>query len=205
MIKTTNKMKISTDLRLLVLINLLLSMTIASNQASAQGISQTPAGHTKVTQSSTSPTIQPFIQSNKCFDSVTIEASFLAFTTAKNSSLANWYQQLFKLNTVKEFAFPDGKTTGILMNKNNFIVEVFFKQDLIIPEKLVPQSKGEQWQGVNKVGLFTNADLPRLKQCLNQAGVNATRIWHDKNLAIDLLQVIDPDGNVLEIIAPIQH
>ena len=59
----------------------------------------------------------------------------------------------------------------------------------------------EQWQGVNKVGIFTNANLPALKSCLNKIGVEATRIWQDKNLGIDLLQVIDPDGNVLEIIS----
>lgn len=136
----------------------------------------------------------------QCFDNVQLEASLIAFTAAKGSSLANWYQRVFKLNTVKEFAFPDGKTTGILMHKDDFIIEVFFKEELLVAKEQVPQSLAEQWQGVNKVGIFTNADLPALKKCLNQSGVKAGRIWQDKNLAVDLLQVIDPDGNVLEII-----
>ena len=64
----------------------------------------------------------------------------------------------------------------------------------------MPLSTSEESKGISKVGIFTNADLPRLKKCLVNAGINATRIWHDKNLAIDLLQVIDPDGNLFELI-----
>lgn len=148
---------------------------------------------------------ESFTQPMKCFDNIEVEANFLAFTTEKNSNLANWYQRLFSLSTVKEFAFPYGKTTGVLMHKDDFIVEVFFKQDLLIAEQQVAHvtselSTREAWRGINKVGIFTNAYLPTLKKCLVNAGINATRIWHDKNLAIDLLQVIDPDGNVFELI-----
>ena len=39
-----------------------------------------------------------------------------------------------------------------------------------------------------------------LKQCLISKGVQASQIWQDKILAIDLLQVIDPNNNILEII-----
>jgi len=141
------------------------------------------------------------IETEKCFANIELEASLIAFTAGKGSSLANWYQQVFDLKTVKEFAFPDGKTTGVLMHKNDFIIEVFFKEELLVAKEQVPQSSADQWQGVNKVGIFSNADLPQLKQCLNTIGVNATRIWQDKNLGIDLLQVIDPDGNVLEIVS----
>ncbi len=190
MINTTKNKLVCTCLRLLKLSTVILSIALASTQAFAQA------------QSKAIPPllIQAATPSVKCFDDVKIEASFIAFTTAKTSSLANWYQELFTLSTVKEFAFPDGKTTGILMNNDDLIVEVFFKKDVLIPEEQVPQSTAGQWQGVNKVGIFTNANLPALKQCLIKAGVNATRIWHDKNLAIDLLQIIDPDGNLLEII-----
>jgi len=141
------------------------------------------------------------IQSKECFANIKLEANLIAFTAGKGSSLANWYQQVFDLKTVKEFAFPDGKTTGVLMHKNDFIIEVFFKEELLVAKEQVPQSSADQWQGVNKIGIFSNADLPKLKHCLNTIGVNATRIWKDKNLGIDLLQVVDPDGNVLEIIS----
>ena len=141
------------------------------------------------------------ISSEACFKNIKLEANFTAFTTTKNSRLADWYQEVFALSTVKEFSFPDGKTTGILMHKDDFIIEVFFKEDILRSKNQVPQSTSEQWQGVNKVGIFTNADLPTLKQCLIKVGVNASRIWHDKNLPINLLQVEDPDGNVLEIIS----
>ncbi|MFT5481640.1 MAG: hypothetical protein ACI9GW_000285 [Halieaceae bacterium] len=40
-----------------------------------------------------------------------------------------------------------------------------------------------------------------LKQCLVDQGVKAGRIFNDKNLGIDLLQVVDPELNVLEIIS----
>jgi hypothetical protein len=141
------------------------------------------------------------ISNDKCFEDIKLEANFIAFTTKKNSSLADWYQHLFGLNTVKEFAFPDGKTTGVLMHKDDFVIEVFFKEDILRGKALLPQSSTEQWQGVNKVGIFTNANLPTLKECLGRIGVNAGRIWQDKNLPIHLLQVTDPDGNVLEIIS----
>ena len=52
-----------------------------------------------------------------------------------------------------------------------------------------------------KFGIYTNANLKILKQCLNNNGVNAGRIFNDKKLNIDLLQVIDPEQNILEIIS----
>jgi hypothetical protein len=141
------------------------------------------------------------IETPSCFENISVEANFIAFTTTKNSDLATWYQQLFVLDTVKEFAFPDGKTTGVLMHKKDFIIEVFFKEDVLIGQQQAPQSTNEQWQGINKVGVFTDADLPKLQLCLQKSGISATRIWQDKNLPIDLLQVIDPEKNVLEIIS----
>jgi hypothetical protein len=52
-----------------------------------------------------------------------------------------------------------------------------------------------------KFGVYTNANLPTLKECLKQQAVNAGRIFNDEKLGIDLLQVTDPESNVLEIIS----
>jgi len=137
---------------------------------------------------------------NNCFESVNIEPSFIGFTETKNSNLGEWYKNTFGLTVVKEFTFPDGSVTGVLMNKGEFIVEVFHRDDALKATDVVELNK-HQVTGVMKFGLFTDANLPQLKQCLTKSGVNATRIWKDKNLHVDMLQVTDPSGNVIEVIA----
>jgi hypothetical protein len=138
-------------------------------------------------------------QAANCFDNIKIEPNFIGFTEPKKSNLGHWYKNTFGLTTVKEFAFPDGSVTGILMNKDEFIVEVFHRDDALKATDVIELNK-HQVTGVMKFGLFTNADLPKLKQCLTQSGVNATRIWKDINLHVDMLQVTDPSGNVIEVI-----
>jgi hypothetical protein len=135
-----------------------------------------------------------------CFNEVNIEPSFIAFTTTKGSKLADWYQTMFGLDIVKEFSFPDGSVTGVLMHKGEFIVEVFNRDDALKKTTYVQNAKQDQWRGVMKFGIYTNADLSLLKQCLIKKGINAGRIYKDKKLNIDLLQVIDPEHNIIEII-----
>ena len=59
----------------------------------------------------------------------------------------------------------------------------------------------EQWRGFMKFGVYTDTNLPILKKCLKNQGVKVGRIFSDKKLDIDLLQVVDPELNVLEIIS----
>ncbi|MFT5573926.1 MAG: hypothetical protein ACI9FR_002862 [Cryomorphaceae bacterium] len=54
-------------------------------------------------------------------------------------------------------------------------------------------------------GVYSNADLPTLKKCLEGQGVRARRIFNDKKLGIDLLQLVDPEMNVLEIISRLNN
>jgi hypothetical protein len=142
-----------------------------------------------------------YAQSRSCFDEVNLEPSFIAFTTKKHSKLADWYKRVFGLETAKEFSFPDGTVTGVLMHKEEFVVEVFNRNDALEGHDYVPDALPEQWLGVTKYGVYTNADLPILKQCLEDQGVKAGRIFNDKKLSIDLLQVVDPELNVVEIIS----
>jgi hypothetical protein len=142
-----------------------------------------------------------YAQNSTCFSKVIIEPSFIAFTTTKESKLADWYQSTFGLKTVKKFAFPDGTVNGLLMQKGEFVVEVFNRDDALQASDYVQNSKPEQWRGVMKFGIYTNANLPMLKQCLINQGVQAGRIYNDTKLNIDLLQVIDPEQNILEIIS----
>jgi uncharacterized glyoxalase superfamily protein PhnB len=58
-----------------------------------------------------------YAQTQSCFDKVSLEPSLIAFTPTKDSTLADWYKQVFGLETVKEFSFPDGTVTGSLMHK----------------------------------------------------------------------------------------
>ena len=142
-----------------------------------------------------------YAQSRSCFDQVKLEPGFIAFTTKKDSKLADWYKRVFGLETAKEFSFPDGTVTGVLMHKEEFVVEVFNRNDALEGHDYVPGASPEQWLGVAKYGVYTNADLAILKQCLEDQGVKAGRIFNDKKLSIDLLQVVDPELNVLEIIS----
>lgn len=58
-----------------------------------------------------------------------------------------------------------------------------------------------QWKGFMKFGVYTNADLPTLKECLLSNGHIAGRIFSDEKLGIDLLLVIEPERNIIEIIS----
>lgn len=140
-------------------------------------------------------------ESRSCFDEINLEASFFALTTTKQSELADWYQRIFGLETAKEFSFPDGTVTGTLMRKEEFVVEIFNRDDVLETLDYVADAAPEQWRGVMKVGFYTDANLPMLKKCLLAQGVKAGRIFGDDKLGIDLLQVIDPEQNVLEIVS----
>jgi len=100
---------------------------------------------------------------------VKIEPGFIAFTAAKDSQLGNWYQETFDLKIVKEFTFPDGSVRGILMRKAEFVVEVFYRNNALNKQNYASKAELEQWTGVAKFGIYTDADLPQLKQCLNNA------------------------------------
>ena len=138
---------------------------------------------------------------DNCFKEIKIEPAFIAFSTSKESDLGKWYQNIFDLKIVKEFSFPDGSINGVLMRKGEFVVEFFYRDDILKGKDYVTDSKQEQWLGFMKFGMYTNANLKKLRDCLKKKGVKATRIFKDKNLGIDLLQIIDPEGNMLEIIS----
>jgi hypothetical protein len=138
---------------------------------------------------------------NNCIDQIHLEPSFIAFTTHTNSTLGDWYQNTFGLEIVKEFAFPDGSATGVLMRKGEFVVEIFFRKNALKTSELQPDSNTEQWSGFMKFGFYTDANLEDLQACLKDNNVNAGRIFKDDKLGVDLLQVIDPEGNTLEIIS----
>ena len=138
---------------------------------------------------------------NTCLTKVNLEPSFIAFTTHKNSTLGNWYKNAFGLEIIKEFALSDGIATGILMKKGEFVVEIFFRNDALKKRGLMPDSNFEVRSGFKKVGFYTDANLVTLKACFKSKSINAGRIFKDVNLEVDLLQVIDPEGNILEIIS----
>ena len=45
------------------------------------------------------------VNSQNCVDKISIEPSFIAFTTKKDSNLGEWYKNTFGLKIVKEFDF----------------------------------------------------------------------------------------------------
>lgn len=142
---------------------------------------------------------------NNCLNKISLEPSFIAFTTHKNSELGEWHKNTFGLEIVKEFAFPEGSITGVLMRKGEFVVEIFYRNDALKKSGLEPDSNAEQWSGFMKFGFYTDANLIDLKACFIRKNINAGRIFKDDNLGVDLLQVIDPEGNVLKIISRLKR
>ena len=139
--------------------------------------------------------------SGSCFDAIKIEPSFIALDSSKDSALGAWYQELFGLKIAKEFSFPDGSVTGVLMHKGDFIVEIFYRADVPPASGATSESSAIRRHGVFKVGVFTDANLLDLQQCLKERGADAGRLFEDKKLRINLLQVTDPEKNILEIIS----
>lgn len=135
-----------------------------------------------------------------CFNNINIEPGFVALTSSRESNLADWYKDLFNLEIVKTFGSDEQTTTGVLMKHGEFALEVFYKKHPVIPEQLKPKTPRSNWNGISKVGVYTDANLEELKSCLVNHGVKATRIFDDSNLNIKLLLVIDPENNLLEII-----
>ena len=140
-------------------------------------------------------------ESGTCFNAIKIEPSFIALNSSKDSELGAWYQELFGLEIAKEFSFPDGSVTGVLMHKGEFIVEIFYRTDVQPASDTTPESRSIRKHGVFKFGVFTDANLLDLQQCLKKEGADAGRIFEDKKLRINLLQVTDPEQNILEIIS----
>lgn len=142
-----------------------------------------------------------YAQSGTCFDDIKLEPTFLALTSNKDSELGGWYLRLFDLEIAKEFSSPDGAVTGVLMHRGDFIVEVFYRADMLQTSDQTHESNATPRRGIMKVGIFTDANLLELQHCLKLQGTNAGRIFNDEKLGIDLLLVTDPDQNVLEIIS----
>lgn len=136
-----------------------------------------------------------------CFSELEFESGFIAITTSKDSELGDWYKESFDMEQIKEFASADGNSTGIILRKNQFVVEILFRNDLIERKDSGPGAGNEKWYGLQKFGVYTNADLLELKQCLLENGINAGRIFRDSELGEDLLLVKDPEGNMMEIIS----
>ncbi|WP_224484723.1 VOC family protein [Robertkochia aurantiaca] len=140
-------------------------------------------------------------EQHSCFYNVALEPAFIAFNTHKNSELDKWYKNTFGLEVVKEFEVPDGSATGIIMRKDDFIVEIFFRNHTAELHEKKDNTRSKPGGGIMKIGLFTDASLTDLKDCLNNNSGKAGRIFRDQELGIDLLHLTDPEGNVLEIIS----
>lgn len=135
-----------------------------------------------------------------CFSGIRLEPAFIALTTEHESKLDTWYQQVFGLEVVKRFSTANGDAKGVLMKNGELVVEVFKRKEPLVPERVKPSIPRAYWNGYLKVGVFTNADLEILKQCLVSRGVMASRIFDDEKLNVKLLHVTDPEDNSLEII-----
>jgi hypothetical protein len=134
------------------------------------------------------------VKNGQCFKNTNFAPTFFALNSKEGSHLGSWYKSVFGLQTVKEFALPNGTATGELMKNNHLAIEIFYLSQL---NSLDGPSKGYM-----KIGIHQDSNLQTLKSCLLGIGVAAGRIFEDENLNLDLLYVTDPDGNGLEIIAP---
>ncbi|MFT7288718.1 MAG: hypothetical protein ACI87W_002841 [Halieaceae bacterium] len=72
------------------------------------------------------------------------------FPHRKNSQLASCYKRIFGLQAVKEFFVPDGTVTGILMCKEESVLEVFNRNDALERDDYAPAALSGQWAGSAK-------------------------------------------------------
>ncbi|TBW27387.1 VOC family protein [Gramella sp. KN1008] len=139
----------------------------------------------------------PVEKPHDCFNELKFESGFIAITTHYNSELAKWYEESFGMNSIKEFTSKDGRSFGIILRRDQFVVEIIHAKEL--KENQGPSS--EVRSGLLKFGVYVNADLFSLKDCLLKEGVKAGRIFRDEELGEELLLVRDPEGNMIEIIS----
>jgi hypothetical protein len=138
--------------------------------------------------------------SQTCLGEVKLPSGFFALTSDYESTLGNWYAQLFNLEVAKEFQLPDGQTRGVLMRRGDFVVEIFYQKGAVDRSLIQSSSQVAHWKGFQKVGIFVDSNVHQLKECLLEEGVSAGRIFRDDSLNIDLLLVRDPEENIIEII-----
>lgn len=132
-----------------------------------------------------------------CFADLDMESGFIAINTHSNSDLADWYRENLGMRIVKEFDSHDQQLKGIILKKDNFVVEILFRKELSASENSVERSKNA---GLMKYGVFINKDLETLKNCLLAKNIKAGRIFRDEELGVDLLLLKDPEGNIFELI-----
>lgn len=146
------------------------------------------------------PSLAQSSESN-CFEDVEFKKGFVALNTTYDSKLVNWYQSTFGMEVVKEFKSSNGESFGIILKKDGQYVEIIHSKSTLkwdITRRLI---EGTESAGYRKIGIFTNTDLENLRECLKTAQLDAGRIYHDRELKIKLLHLIDPEGNQLEIIS----
>lgn len=140
--------------------------------------------------------------STACFEVVELKKGFFALNTSYKSDLVNWYQSVFGMEVVKEFTATDGESFGIILKKNGQIVEIIHSKGISKADIAYRVEQSSENAGFRKIGIYAEVDLVDLKTCLESAGISAGRIYHDKDLKIKLLHLIDPEGNQLEIVGP---
>lgn len=132
-----------------------------------------------------------------CFDDLKFESGFIAITTHDKSELAQWYKETFGMNSIKEFTSKDGSSSGIILRRDQFVVEIIKSKEIRESKEQSPEVR----RGLLKFGVYVNADLASLSECLLKEGVNAGRIFNDEELGEELLLVKDPEGNMIELIS----
>lgn len=140
--------------------------------------------------------------SQECFENIEFQKGFLALNTSYDSELANWYKSNFDMETVKEFASSNGESFGIILKKDEQIIEIIHSKSTSEADISQGHVQSSGHAGFQKGGIFTESDLQDLQRCLKAAGISAGRIYHDRELKLKLLHLIDPEGNQFEIISP---
>lgn len=139
---------------------------------------------------------------SNCFEDIELKKGFVALNTTYDSRLVDWYQSTFGMEVVKEFNSSNGESFGIILQKDEHLVEIIHNKSISkkdITHRIIQASENA---GYRKIGIFTNADLENLRECLKTVPIDAGRIYHDMELKIKLLHLIDPEGNQIEIISP---
>lgn len=127
-----------------------------------------------------------------CFTQTDFEPGFVAIVTQPETQLHTWYMDLLGMELIKEFS--SGDHTGKILKRGPLYVE-------ILSYKTAVSCTGGPFRGIKKTGIFINTPVQEIKSCLLQNGVQAGRIFHDREMGFYLLHLVDPEGNELELLS----
>ena len=130
-----------------------------------------------------------------------IGKSFIAINASSADSIAQWYDEMFGLNLLKEIKVADG-SAHIRIEGNEFLmVEIIeVKDSKVLADCKLQPDQSHMLRGFFKAGVFVS-DVQKTLDYFKTKGVAIKHsIFSDKETATKSFVLEDPNGNLLQFI-----